>query len=382
MLSPRIDVIIVGAGPVGLALGAQLTQAGFRATVIDDQAAGANTSRAAVVHARTLEVLTPLSVTNEMVAAGIKVPLFTVRDRDEILMAVDFSHLETHFPYALMLSQAKTEQILLDRLLQLGGKILRPQKVVAISQDEHGVTATMASGTKLRAQLLVGADGMHSTVRQKAGISFVGGSYKESFSLADVMMSGDVPDREVILYFSPDGLVVVAPLPDGSHRIVASVNNAPETPDVPYIQHLLDTRGPRRKRVKVDRVIWGSRFHVHHRVATHYRSGRVFLAGDAAHVHSPAGGQGMNTGIQDAIALGQTITAAMASVNLSRLDDYENERRPIALRVVALTDRLTRIATTPKLIRPLRNALLHAVANIPTMRSRLAVRLAGLSNEK
>ncbi len=382
MSIPHHDVLVVGAGPTGLALAAQLTNDGLQVLVVDDQAAGANTSRAAVVHARTLEVLEPLGVSAEMASLGLHVPLFTIRDRDEILVSVDFSRLETRYPYALMLSQAQTERILLERLRQLGGQVLRPHKVTAVNQDEQGVTAVLADGAVHRAKFLVGADGMHSTVRELAGIPFEGGSYKESFSLADVMMTGDVPDREVILYLSPDGLVVVAPLPGGSFRVVATVNDAPEVPDVAHIQQLLDLRGPKKNPVKVTRIIWGSRFHVHHRVAEHYRAGRIFLVGDAAHVHSPAGGQGMNLGIRDAMALAEIIANAVRSADVSSLDDYERERRPIGLRVVALTDRLTRLATASKLVAPLRNSTLHLLGNLPFIPDHIAVQLAGLVHGK
>ena len=130
--------------------------------------------------------------------------------------------------------------------------------------------------------------------------------------LADVRLGGGVPEAEVILYFSPAGMVVVAPLPGGLHRIVATVDEAPENPSAAYVQSLLDARGPERERAVVQEVLWGSRFRVHHRVADVYRSGRVLLVGDAAHVHSPAGGQGMNAGILDAISLADALKKALA----------------------------------------------------------------------
>jgi len=153
-----------------------------------------------------------------------------------------------------------------------------------------------------------------SSLRDRAGIGFPGSSYGESFSLADVRLTGAVPGDKVILYFSPAGLVVVAPLLDGAHRIVATVDSAPEHPDIDYVQALLDARGPERERFIVHEVMWGSRLRVQHRVVDTYRAGRILLAGDAAHVHSPAGGQGMNTGIQDAIVLAEALATALAHV--------------------------------------------------------------------
>src|SRR5262249_39201694 len=158
----------------------------------------------------------------------------------------------------LMISQAVTEAVLLERLTELGGQVLWRRTVAYVAQDDQGVTVTLDDGTRLRARYLVGADGMHSTIRERPGIGFPGGSYGEAFSLADVRMTGDVPGDEVILYFSPAGLVVVAPLPGGFHRIVATVDSAPDHPDVSYVQALLDARGPERERAIVKEVVWGS----------------------------------------------------------------------------------------------------------------------------
>ncbi len=173
-------------------------------------------------------------------------------------------------------------------------------------------------------------------------------------------------------------MVVVAPLPDGVHRIVATVDSAPEHPDIDDVQALLDARGPERERVIVKEVVWSSRFRVHHRVVDTYRAGHVLLAGDAAHVHSPAGGQGMNTGIQDAMALAEALATALAGGNDEPLDSYGAIRRPIAMQVVALSDRLTRLATIGRGFRPLRNTLLKLLACVPAFRRQLAWRLSGL----
>lgn len=378
--TPRLDsdVLIIGAGPTGLTLATALAARGIGATVIDRQAAGANTSRAAVIHARTLEVLEPLGVADSLVALGVQATRFTIRDRDRVLVPIGFADLPTRYPYTLMVSQAVTEQVLLQRLVSLGGQVLRPHKLVALHQDADGVDAQLDDGRTLRARFVVGCDGMHSAVRESTGIGFEGGSYGESFLLADVRLSGGVPTDEVILYFSPRGMVVVAPLPDGVHRIVAPVDDAPERPDARFVQALLDERGPVRSAVQVvGEPIWGSRFRVHHRIADRYRAGRVLLAGDAAHVHSPAGGQGMNMGILDAVRLANALQQALAG-KLHALDAYGAERRPIAQQVVGLADRLTRLATVPPALRGLRNLALRALATLPPVRRSLAWRLSGL----
>jgi 2-polyprenyl-6-methoxyphenol hydroxylase-like FAD-dependent oxidoreductase len=375
------DVLIVGAGPVGLTLATALKARGVDVVLVDKAAQAATTSRAAVIHARTLDALRGIDVTDELVRRGMVVPRFTVRDRDRALLTIDFDGLPARHPYTLMLPQDITEGVLAARLDELGGTVQREHELARLDQDAAGLAATMLGGETVRASYIVGADGMHSAVREQTGIDFAGESYAESFVLADVHLDWELDDTEVLLYLSPAGLVVAAPLPGGRHRIVATVDEAPERPDRDHIQALLDQRGPRKRPARVTDVVWSSRFRVHHRLADHYREGRVFLAGDAAHVHSPAGGQGMNTGIQDAVALAARLAAVLRDGADERvLDDYEAERRPVAADVVALTHRATLAATVHHGgVRRLRNALLRVVDHIPAARRRLAMNISGLA---
>jgi len=278
----------------------------------------------------------------------------------------------------LMVPQATTERLLLERLTELGGTVIRSKVLTSVTRDADGATATFEDGDVIRARYVVGADGIHSTVREAAGIGFEGGVYEESFTLADVQLRGEAPVDEVILFWAKAGLTVVAPLPDGSFRIVAPVAESPEDPSAEFVQRLLDDRGLGTGRMVVTDVIWGSRFRIHHRVADTYRAGRVLLAGDAAHVHSPAGGQGMNLGIQDAVALADALAGVLAGEPDSVLDDYSSTRRPIAQQVVEMTDRLTRLATLPRGARPMRNAAISMAGRIPAVRRALAMRLSGL----
>ncbi len=376
-------VAIVGAGPTGLTLALTLAEAGIDFVLLDRQAEGANTSRAAVVHARTLEVLDELdpAASAELVRRGTAVTRFRIRDGARALATISFEGLPTAHSYALMVPQDQTEAVLLDRLRALGGDVHRPYEVTAVTQDATGVTLTTATGETLRAAYAVGADGMHSTVREAAGIGFTGSAYEESFVLADVAMDWTPGPREVSLTFGPTGPTVVAPLPGGRYRVVSTVDEAPAEPDLPFVQALLDARAPGQ--ATVTDVVWSSRFRVHHRVADRYRAGRLLLAGDAAHVHSPAGGQGMNTGIQDGHALGRALTSALATSSSSTneaLDAYGATRRPVALRVIALTDRMTRIAATRNpAVRAARNILLPLLARVPALNRRLATELAELN---
>jgi 2-polyprenyl-6-methoxyphenol hydroxylase-like FAD-dependent oxidoreductase len=371
------DVLVIGAGPTGLTLAASLVSRGIATTVVDRQAEGANTSRAAVVNARSLEVLEGLDVARRLVKEGVQAPVFSIRDRGRTLIPIDFSALPTAYPYSLMVPQSTTERLLRERLDELGGTVVRPKTVTAIAQDSDGVTATFDDGGVIRARYAVGADGIRSIVREHAHIGFEGGAYEESFMLADVRLAGDAPVDEVILFWATAGLTVVAPLPDGIYRIVAPVADAPEEPSAEFVQQLLDTRVGSSRLVVTD-VIWGSRFRIHHRVADTYRAGRLLLAGDAAHVHSPAGGQGMNLGIQDAIALSDALAAVLAGEPETVLDDYSAARRPIAKGVVAMTDRLTRLATLPRALRPVRNVAISMAGRLPFVRRALARQLSGL----
>jgi 2-polyprenyl-6-methoxyphenol hydroxylase-like FAD-dependent oxidoreductase len=377
----EVEVAVVGAGPVGLTIVSMLEAYGVRTVLLDRATGPAGHSRAAVIHARTLETLEPLGIVEEAVRKGVIVPHFGVRDRDRRLLAVDFDRLPTAYPYTLMLPQDETEHLLREALSRQGGAILWGHEVTKISQDTNGVEIAVRSARRnerLRARFLIGCDGAHSTVRETLGMRFEGATYPQSFVLADVRMDWGLPDDEVQLFFSPEGLVVVAPLPHGWHRVVATVDEAPPEPSLNDVQKLLDTRGPRAPRPVVEEVVWSSRFRVHHRVAAAFRKRAVFLCGDAAHIHSPAGGQGMNTGIQDGANLAWKLALVIRGyASGSLLDSYERERKQVAREVVATTDRITRLATMRSpAARRLRNLLLAAANRTGRLAGRLARNLA------
>jgi 2-polyprenyl-6-methoxyphenol hydroxylase-like FAD-dependent oxidoreductase len=387
MLPTKTDVVIIGAGPTGIALAIALQQAGVDHVLIERLAEGQTTSRAAVLHAHTLDTLDALGVADDLAARGLRLDRFSIRDRDRALLGLRFGDLASRHSYLLMLPQDDTETVLAERLRALGGRIHRGVTASAVTDTGSGVRVevTGAGGeAAISARYVVGADGMRSIVRAAAGIEFDGGAYEASFVLADVEMDWPLGRDEVSLFFAPAGLVVVAPLPDGSFRIVATLDDAPETPDRAVIQSILDARGPTSARAEVTEVVWSSRFRVHHRLARTYRRGRMLLMGDAAHVHSPAGGQGMNTGLVDAAVLGR----CLADVVLGRrpeaaLDRYEELRHPAAEQVLGLAGRLTAMATVrgaPK--RLLRNALLSLLDRLPFVKRRLVMDLSGLARSR
>ena len=233
--------------------------------------------------------------------------------------------------------------------------------------------------TKLSAQWVIGCDGAHSVVRDAAGIAFEGQDYEEVFALADVKLDWPLSRDEVSLFFSPDGLVVIAPLPDDRFRIVATVDQAPEHPDAPLLERLLADRGPTRGVGRIKEIVWSSRFHLAHRIAEKVVKGRTILCGDAAHVHSPAGGQGMNTGIQDAIALADPLLNCLRHGSSAGLGAWARERRRVAEDVVTITDRMTRAATMRSDIgRRLRNTALMIAGHVPGVPEMMARKLAEL----
>jgi 2-polyprenyl-6-methoxyphenol hydroxylase-like FAD-dependent oxidoreductase len=388
-LPARTDVLIIGAGPTGLALACRLASRGIDHVIVDEAPEGANSSRAAVVHARTLELLETVDVADSLIQHGVIVPHFTVREGDRVLLTLDFGTLPSKYPYTLMVPQNVTEALLRERLAAYGSRVLRPLTAATLKQDGGEATVELLSNAQyetrsISARYVVACDGMHSRIRSVLGTPFIGSSYEESFVLADVVLDWAVPRSEVVLFFSKEGLLVVAPLPEGRHRIVATVDRADEHPGLQVVQELLARRGPQASPAKIRELIWSGRFRVHHRLADHFRIGRVFLAGDAAHVHSPAGGQGMNTGIQDALDLADRLAHVLSAGPAAPerrlvLDRYEEDRKAIAASVLELTGRLTTAATVRgRAARTARNRSLRLLAHVPAFRRALTLRLAGI----
>lgn len=378
------DVLIVGAGPTGLALATTLHRAGVSAVVVDKLETGQNTSRAAVIHAHTLEVLDAIGVSQTLASEGLKLARFTLRDRDRKLVQLNFDELPSPYPHLLMLPQDSTERILRDALAHASQRVRWGCTVESLNETVDGVEAILQTNTgreTMRARYVVGADGMNSLVRRTAGIGFSGSNYEDSFVLADVDMDWKLARDEVMLFFSPGGPLVVAPLPSGRFRLVATLDKAPEKPGIAEMQALLDARGPKSSAARVSQVHWSSRFRLQHRVADHYRAGRLLLVGDAAHVHSPAGGQGMNTGLVDAVVLGKVLAKVLSGRReATYLDEYERLRRPAAVQVLELAGRLTNMATLKGGARRLlRNTILRSAGLLPFVRVRLQMSLSGLS---
>lgn len=383
-LPPKADVVIIGAGPSGLAAACKLRLQGINAIVLDGAAGPATTFRATIVHSRTLEVLEDIGATEPLLETGVHVSKFVFRNQDQRIGNLEFSKLHALYPLALTLPQTDTERILRDRLQALGGSIHWNHSVSALEDGEAKVLLqikTPQGPSTIEATYVIAADGLHSVVRQSKGIDFHGGEYDISFITADCRMaSWPLAGDEVQACVAADGFLLLIPEPGTKlYRIVATLDNAPKEPDLALVQSILDKRAPRG--VRAATVESSSRFHIHHRLAAKYVDGRTFLVGDAAHVHSPAGGQGMNIGIQDGVAAAAVITQAIlhGATAVQDLAKYEAMRRPVAQGVVGLTHRLTLLVTLRNpLLCLLRNWALFLLLSMPFVRSKMTRRLAEL----
>jgi 2-polyprenyl-6-methoxyphenol hydroxylase-like FAD-dependent oxidoreductase len=356
MSGDPVDVLVVGAGPTGLALAAQLAAHGIRPRLVDRSHDRVHESRALAIQPRTLEVLAGLGITDRLVELGkaaVQLRIHT-RHREVAVPLFDIGLTDTAYPYLLFLSQAETERILADHLTTSGITVERDVALTGLRAAHDAVTAVLRHGDgseeQISARYVIGCDGAHSSVRSAVGIGFVGSSYPQTFVLADAESDGIAPDA-AHAFLSEQGMLFFFPLgaPASWRLLVMRPRGDPTPADVPVtldeVQALTDTYT--RGTVRLHDPMWMTNFRLHHRAAAHYRAGRVFLAGDAAHIHSPAGAQGMNTGIQDAVNLGWKLAHTLRGVaDPSVLDTYEPERAPVGRMVLRFTDRAFTIATS------------------------------------
>jgi 2-polyprenyl-6-methoxyphenol hydroxylase-like FAD-dependent oxidoreductase len=381
-VTDQVDVLIVGAGPTGLALAAQLVAHGVRPRLVDRGRDRVHESRALAIQPRTLEVLAGFGVTDQLVGRGnTAVELHLHVDRRVRTMPMfDLGLDDTAYPYLLFLSQADTEDILQHHVQTSGVTVERGVELVDLRTDGEHVTCRLRHDNggeeTVTAGYVVGCDGAHSAVRRSAGIPFQGSSYPQTFVLADVEADGIPPDAAHV-FLSDAGMLFFFPLgrPASWRLLVMRPPTDPTPADAPVkldeVQHLADTYT--NGTVALHDPVWMTNFRLHHRAAARYRAGRVFLAGDAAHIHSPAGAQGMNTGIQDAVNLGWKLAHTICRLGpVELLDTYEPERSPIGRAVLRFTDRAFTVATsTNPLVRFARTRVAPAVIPLAA-RSRAA----------
>jgi len=347
------NVLIAGAGPVGLAMAADLARYGVSVRLVEKSPERTDKSKALVLWSRTLELMDRMECTAPFLTTGKKVIAVNVTAGKELITKVTVDGVKTPHPYALMMPQCDTEELLGDFVTSLGVKIERNIELTDFIASADGVTSTLRhlDGTEetFESGWLIGSDGAHSTVRHKLGMEFAGETMPSSWVIADIHLS-DVPNpEEILISWHAEGILAVFPILGSRYRVIADSGLAdagvsPANPTMEDVQAILDARGPGG--ITASDPIWLTRFTINERKVSNYRSGRVFVMGDAAHIHSPAGGQGMNTGIQDAFNLAWKL--AMASRGLgdeeTLLGSYSAERSPIADDVLKGAGRITEVA--------------------------------------
>lgn len=375
------QVAIVGAGPTGLLLAGDLALAGIDCTVLEQRVETLNLTRAFAVHARTLEQLDARGLAEDLIATGQIVKGLRIFSGVDI----ELSRLPSRFPYALVTPQTNTEAILMTRAREAGVRFEVGVHVESVSQGAHGVSLSgMRDGSReeFRAGYVVGADGAHSSIRNALGLDFKGRSAVQSVMLADVRL-GTKPDDVLIVNANKDGFAFIAPFGDDFYRIIAwdRYNQRPDSAPVTLEEVSDITRRVLRFDYGMHDPRWLSRFHSDERQVDTYRVGRIFLAGDAAHVHSPAGGQGMNTGLQDAANLSWKLASALAAPNVSDalLDTYQAERHPVGTTVLKSSSALLHAAMLKSgPARGLRYVLGHAAQLFPPVMNHVAELVSGV----
>lgn len=358
------DVLVVGAGPVGLVLAVDLARRGVAPRIIDRRTEPTDESRAVVVHARSLEMLDALGVVDEVIESGRTTTAVQFHADGKLLADIPLDTVDSPYPFSVTTAQTETERILTARLNELGITIERGVELTDVVQDENSVVATLADGATVTSRYLVGTDGASSTVRHHLGLKLEGSFKGERFLMGDVDATYDLDTSAMHIFASAGaGPGMIFPMVGDRVRIIAAIDEAERERDasLEWLQQVCDERG---LGALIRSPRWLTTFEIHHAQVPTYRVGRVFLAGDAAHVHSPAGGQGMNTGMQDAFNLGWKLASAVdGSGTETLLDSYHDERHPVAAHVIAETTALTNSATTSsKVVRTIRNHALHTIA--------------------
>jgi 2-polyprenyl-6-methoxyphenol hydroxylase-like FAD-dependent oxidoreductase len=382
--SATLPLLIAGGGPTGLSLAITCGRFGVPVRIIDRAEQPSAVSKALAVWSGSLEAFDGMGVMPQFLAAGVRLHGLSAGTRGRELVSLKVGPgIDSPYPFPLLLPQSRTEQILGGRLAELGTTVERGVELADFTQDADGVTATLrhmdGREERVRTQYLVGCDGARSTVRQKLGVEFQGFTEKQICLLVDARIEGRALDpASIYLWWQNGGTIALFPVESGVWRVFAARDGQGDHPaTLEELQAAMDRHGPGGMRLADPS--WLSIFRTNERLAARYRVGRCFLAGDAAHIHSPAGGQGMNTGIQDAVNLGWKLGQVLNGVGQTELllDSYEAERRPIAREVVKGAAQKFHMAygagLGPKL---LKNMVVPLVMRFPAAQRRLQIELS------
>lgn len=348
------DVLVVGAGPVGLTLAATLHHHGLAPRIIDKAPAPSDKSKALVVWSRTLELLDQLGLADRFVSTGFKINGATIHGHGKRLVHIEIAGVDTPYPFPLMIPQSETERLLAEHLAAKGITVERQVELVTFTGSGDAINAVLrhpdGRAESLATPWLVGCDGAHSTVRHTLGLQFTGKAEPNDWILADCHIAGPAAEDEISVFWHESGVLALFPMGGRRFRMVAdlgatSENAPPPEPSLAEAQAMVDERGPGG--LVLSDPVWLANFRINERKVSDYRVGRVMLAGDAAHIHSPAGGQGMNTGMQDAFNLGWKLALAHRGQGQIEplLSSYSAERSAVGDQVLHNAGVLTAVAT-------------------------------------
>ena len=377
------DVLIVGAGPVGLFLAHECARRALRCRLIETRSGQSEHSKALAIFPRTLEVFDMAGVVAPFLEVANRVTSVAVIARQRSLARLRFEPEGTPYPFVGMVPQDVTEKILAQEIRQKSGGVEYDTTFVSAVQHDGHVTATLdrkGERIEVTALFLVGCDGAHSAVRHLLDLSFEGAQYAASFMLADVETNEVLPGDELHLCPSEFGPLAIFPMGATRRRLVATVDKADEnSPSLAFVQKVVAQRAPAGFEVLSMR--WSSYFRVHHRHVSRMSVGRVFIAGDAAHIHSPFGGQGMNTGLQDVWNLAWKLDLAVRGRgNKQLLESYSAERYPVIKGVIETTHRLTRaMGTGSKFAQAVRDTVIPLISRTSVFQRRFVQNLSELS---
>ncbi|MBS0620177.1 MAG: FAD-dependent monooxygenase [Verrucomicrobia bacterium] len=370
--TPKIEALVVGAGPTGLVLASELLKRGMETRLIDALAAPMPHSRALGIQPRTLEIFQQMGVLQEMLKYGLPVHATHFYKEGKRAATFHFNTLPTPHPYLLVLPQEDTERILTNHYIKLGGKLERGISFKSPTEllYDNGLIERVSP------TWILGCDGAHSAVRHHLNLPFEGASFSEIFALADVAIQTALPPDEAHLFFHKERVCGMIPLPQkGWYRLVSLIGQKePAGVDIALFQHILDTCSGRH--MPITQASWLSLFKVQRRMTRTFRSGNTFLLGDAAHIHSPAGGQGLNTSVQDAFNLGWKLPICHHGRGTPLLlESYEKERLPVAKKVLKGTTAITYTL----IARRLRSLIFPLLWRLPRFRKKLLLAMSELS---
>jgi len=382
-MSPdRIDVLIVGAGPVGLFLANECVRRGLTFRIIEKNSGQSEHSKALAIFPRTLEIFDMAGVAGPFLEVANRCTSVVIVTPERTLARMQFEPEGTPYSFIAMVPQNVTERLLVEVLQQRGEQVEYDTAFVSAEQQEDAVSVTLnrqGATSTVRASFVVGCDGAHSQVRKALNLTLEGGEYADSFLLADVDTNQTLPADQLQLCPSEFGPLAIFPMNATRRRIVATIDQQEgETPSLDLVRRLLVQRAPHG--IEALALHWSSYFRIHHRHAPKLQDGRMMIAGDAAHIHSPFGGQGMNTGLHDAWNLVWKLDLFLrGGGNLQLLSSYTSERLPVIRSVIETTDRLTKVMGTPnKFAQLLRNTMLPMLSRVAPFQHAFVQRLSEL----